>query len=143
MYNNDPNKHYPSNMGKKWSIEEDNLLSEELDKNIDITIIAQTHNRTVGGITGRQRDIAYKMHLNDIPIEEIIIKTKLNMEQITDTITKKENKKIVNVRKTPTIESNKFSLENEVTEMRRDIKELKNTIKELVKMMKCSELFEK
>ena len=53
-----PDKEYPEKLGEKWTIEEENTLLQELDKNINIEIIAQTHNRTIGGIRGRQRTIA-------------------------------------------------------------------------------------
>ena len=72
-----PDKEYPSNIGQKWAIEEENILLEELDKNIDINLIGQAHNRIIGGIIGRQKDIAYKMHINKTPIEEIIEMLKL------------------------------------------------------------------
>ena len=125
-----PDTDYPSNMGQKWTYEEENTLLQELDKNINIEIIAQTHNRTIGGITGRQRTIAYNMYVKKVSIEEIIRKTKLDKEQIIDTITRKEN------------QLKKVSLENEIIEMRSEIKELKNTIKELVEMMKAVYEFE-
>lgn len=140
---------YPINMGKKWTDEEENTLLQELDKNIDIETIAQQHSRTIGGINCRRKDIAYTMYLQNISIEEIIIKTKLNNEQITETITKKENTpKRVKVKTEPIIQPKKLfqpkklSLENEVTEMRIEIKELKDTIKELVEMMKAVYEFE-
>lgn len=126
-----PDKEYPSNIGQKWTIEEENILLEELDKNIDINLIAQSHNRTIGGIIGRQKDIAYKMHINKIPIEEIIIKTKLSQELILETIAKKEIVKI-------TTKSKMFSLENEVIEMKMEIKDLKNTISKLIEMLKLA-----
>jgi len=69
---------YPSNMGQKWSDEEDKLLLEELNNNIDIEIIAQKHGRTIGGINSRVQEIAYKMYLKNISIEEIIKQTKLD-----------------------------------------------------------------
>jgi len=56
-------KEYPSNMGQKWNDEEEKLLLQELNDNIDIEIIAQKHNRTIGGINSRRREIAYKMYL--------------------------------------------------------------------------------
>ena len=46
-------KEYPSNVGQKWTDQEEILLLEELDKNININIIAQNHNRMVGGIICR------------------------------------------------------------------------------------------
>lgn len=122
-----PDKDYPTNMGQKWTDEEENTLLQELDKNINIKTIAQTHNRTIGGIRGKQRTIAYNMYIKKVPIEEIIIRTKLNKEQIMKTITRKENHK--------KIEPKKISFSNEIIEMRYEIKELKNTIKELVSVI--------
>lgn len=141
---------FPSNMGQKWTIEEENILLSELEKNLDIEMIAFTHNRTRGGIIGKQRNIAYNMYLKNISIEEIIIKTKLNREQITDIIAQKENR-IKHVKPvTPVkpknqvtkIKPKQFSLENEVIEIKNEIKHLKTTINELVEMMKAVYEFE-
>jgi hypothetical protein len=142
-----PDTDYPTNTGQKWTVEEENILLQELDQNIKIEIIAQTHNRTIGGIRGRQRSIAYSMHVKKASIEEIIIKTKLDREQILETITKKENskknpEKKIKITQEIKIEPEKVSLENELIEMRCEIKELKNTIKELVEMMKAVYEFE-
>ena len=138
-----PDTDYPTNMGQKWTDEEENTLLQELDKNINIEIIAQTHNRTIGGIRGRQRTIAYNMYVKKVSIEEIIRKTKLDKEQIMETITRKENQqRKVKITQEPKIEPKKVSLENEIIEMRSEIKELKNTIKELVEMMKAVYEFE-
>ena len=134
-----PDTDYPTNLGQIWTDEEENTLLQELDKNINIEIIAQTHNRTIGGIRGRQRTIAYNMYVKNVSIEEIIKKTKLDKEQIMEIITRKENpQKKVKI----TQEPKKVSLENEIIEMRSVIKELKNTIKELVEMMKAVYEFE-
>ena len=134
-----PDRDYPTRMGEKWTDEEENTLLQELDKNINIEIIAQTHNRSIGGITGRQRTIAYSMYEKKASIEEIIIKTKLDKEQIMEIITRKENpQKKVKI----TQEPKKVSLENEIIEMRSEIKELKNTIKELVDTMNAVYEFE-
>jgi len=138
-----PDTDYPTNMGQKWTDEEENTLLQELDKNINIEIIAQIHNRSIGGIRGRQRTIAYNMYVKKVSIEEIIRKTKLDKEQIMETITRKENpQKKVKITQEPKIEPKKVSLENELIEMRSEIKELKNTIKELVEMMKAVYEFE-
>ena len=71
-----PEKEYPPNMGQKWTDDEEALLLDELNKNTDINIISQTHNRTIGGINSRRREIAYKMYLKNLPIEEIMKQTK-------------------------------------------------------------------
>jgi hypothetical protein len=133
-----PKKEYPSNMGQKWSDEEEILLLEELNKNIDIETISQTHNRTIGGINSRRREIAYKMYLKNVSMKEIINQTKLDDECIRQTIERRQNnnsKKITEI-KTP------ISIESEIAEMKNEIKDLKNTIKELVDMMKSVYEFE-
>lgn len=135
-----PHKEYPSNTGQKWTDEEEKILLEELNKNMDIELIAQCHNRTTGGINARRREIAYKLYSNNISMEEIIVKIKLDEYQIRETIKKRQNnpKKCKNI----TQINKQFSIENEIYEMKNDIKELKNTIKELVEMMKAIYEFE-
>ena len=135
-----PDKEYPSNIGKKWNDDEEKILLEELNKNIDIELIAKTHNRSIGGINCRRREIAYKLHCTNVSIEKIIEITKLDRFQILETIKKRENntKNCNVIKKTETT----FALENEIYEMKNDIKELKNTIKELVEMMKAVYEFE-
>ena len=122
------------NSGQKWTDKEETILLEELNQNINIDLISQNHKRTVGGIHSRCREIAYKMFINNISMEEIINKTKLNEEQIIETIKKRKNtpKKIKPIIENPKL----FSLENEVIEMKNDIKELKSSIKELIEMIK-------
>ena len=130
-----PDKEYPSNIGQRWSDEEEITLLDELNKNIDIEIIAQNHNRTIGGINSRRREIAYKMYLKNISMEEIIEKTKLDETNILLTIDKKKNYDIKikdKVKETKKV----ISIENEIFEMKNEIKELKSTIKELIEMIK-------
>ena len=142
-------KEYPSNMGQKWSDEEEILLLQEINNNIDISIIAQKHNRTIGGINSRRREIAYKMYLKNVSIEEIIRQTKLDNNSIEETIKKRQNnnsKKIktkeldnlfISINKNDYIE-----LQNDVKNMKNDIKQIKNTLGELVEMIKSIYEFE-
>ena len=134
-----PDKDYPSNTGQKWTDEEETLLLEELSKNIDIQLIAQCHNRTTGGINARRKEIAYKLYNNNNSMEDIILKTKLDEDQIIETIKKRQNNPKC---KSVTEIKTQFSIKNEIDEMKNDIKELKNTIKELVEMMKAVYEFE-
>jgi len=130
-----PDKEYPSNIGQRWTDEEEITLLDELNKNIDIEIIAQNHNRTIGGINSRCREIAYKMYLKNISMEEIIEKTKLDETNILLTIDKKKNYEIKikdKLKETKKV----ISIENEIFEMKNEIKELKSTIKELIEMIK-------
>ena len=142
-------KEYPSNMGQKWNDEEEELLLQELNDNIDIEIIAQKHNRTIGGINSRRREIAYKMYLKNVSINEIIRQTKLDNNSIEETINKRQNnnsKKIktkevdnvfISINKNDYIE-----LQNDVKNMKNDIKQIKHTLGELVEMMKAVYKFE-
>ncbi len=135
-----PDKEYPSNTGQKWTYEEETLLLEELSKNNDIQQIAQSHNRTIGGINARRKEIAYKLYSNNNSIEQIILKTKLDKDQIIETIKKQKN----NPKKCKSVTeiTKPFSIESGIDEIKNDIKELKNTIQELVGMMKAVYEFE-
>lgn len=134
-----PTKPYPVNVGQLWTTEEETTLLEELGKNINIETIAETHSRTVGGITSRQRVIAYNMYKNKISIEEISLKTKLDKEQIMKTIAKREN---IPTQKINQEELETVSLKNEIMKMRSEIKEFKIAIKELVDMVRAVYEFE-
>jgi len=134
---NNSDKIVPSNLGKKWSKEEESLLLTQLDNSLDIEIIAEKHNRTKGSIVSRQKEIAYKMSIKNISMIEIINKTKLDEITINEFIKKKSDN--TSIKKS--IKKN-FSMEDEINEMKNDIKEFKNTLKELVEMMKAVYEFE-
>jgi hypothetical protein len=114
-----PDKEYPSNMGQRWTDDEEEILLEELSKNIDINVIAQNHNRTVGGINFRRGLIAYKLYSsnNDCFIDDLILKTKLDEDQIIESIQKHQKK---NNSKNGRIKNDiincciPFSIENEI-----------------------------
>ena len=162
----------PSNMGKKWNHEEEDTLFDELERNLDMTEIAQNHKRTVGAITFRLDNISYKMHSRQVPMEEIMRKTKLSEERIKETIQKREEARQqarqqaqkqdqqeqappTRVLKERTMqpqpktkpeekeeEGEIAGLKNEIVYMKREISELKGSIKELIEMMKAVYEFE-
>jgi len=142
-------KEYPSNMGQKWSDEEEILLLEELNNNIDIEIIAEKHHRTIGGINSRRQEIAYKMYLKNVSFEEIIKQTKLDYNCIEQTIQKRQpkNSKKIKTKEVDNIfisinKNDYIELENDVKSMKSDIYQIKNIVKELVEMMKAVYEFE-
>lgn len=143
-----PEKEYPTNFGQKWTDAEETLLLEELHNNINVSTIAEKHNRSVGGINGRCRDIAYKMYLKNIPLEQIVQITKLDEDCIQQTIERRQinaPEKIIEKKQIKPFQKKdpkNSSIENEISEMKNEIKELKNTIKELVVMMKAVYEFE-
>lgn len=116
---------YPSNTGHKWTDNDEKILLDKLNDNIDIKIIAQLLNRSVCSINCRRKEIAYKMHLKNISIEEIIEKTKLDKNYITYIIEKKQNYVSKKEKITEPINLNS---KDEILEMKKDIKKLKNTI---------------
>ena len=140
---------YPSNMGQKWTDDEEQKLLDELNNDTDIEIIAQNHSRTIGGIMSRCREIAYKMYIKNISIEEIIRKTKLDYASIKQTIEKRQNinsKKITNKELDNVLisinKSDYTYLQNDVNNIKNDIKQIKTTLSELVDMMKAVYEFE-
>ena len=108
---------YPSNYRKKWNIDEENALLQELDKNINIENIALTHNRTIGGIVGKQHTIAYNMYLTYI--KTTMIKTKLSHEQILYAIHKKKDM--------PLLKNKVIKMEAEINK-KEDMSLLKNNV---------------
>jgi predicted RND superfamily exporter protein len=157
-----PGKEYPSNLGQKWTNEEENIMLEELNKNLDIDTIAQNHGRTVGGIKARVKLFAYEMYLKNISIEEIAEKTKLNETSIKEIIDFKKNynknkqtEKVKNYKKTTdniliSIKQNDYNelktelkeVNTELTDIKNEIKNMKNSINELIDMMKAVYEFE-
>ncbi len=139
-----PDKEYPSNIGQKWTDAEEALLLDSLKNNTDIELIAKTHNRTVGGIYARRREIAYKMYTSNVSTEEIVEKTTLPKEQLIELI--KTRQSIHKKHKSPTTSTSStkktLSAKDELAEIKNDIKDIKRTINELVDMMKAVYDFE-
>ncbi len=139
-----PDKKYPSNVGQKWTQDEESLLLNELDQNIDLKIIAENHKRTTGGIKSRCKCIAYKMHLNNIPHDEILQKTKLDVKTLEQTIEKRNNFQLgVNKKKSTKIKTEKQTSSSniDINEMKNDIIELKKTINEMSQILKNTTKF--
>ena len=80
---------------KTWSVTEEEQLLKEIADNLDNETIAANHARTVGGIISRVKEVAYKMHIKKVPMDEIIAKTKLTIEEVNLIISKKETAKKV------------------------------------------------
>jgi len=117
---------YPSNMGQKWTDEEENTLLEELECNTPIDTIAKTHKRTTGGINARRRQIAYNMHLKKAPIESIMQVTKLERDLLMEMIDRRQQK----------------ANSNEMNEIKNNINELRHEVNELVEMLNAIYTFE-
>lgn len=133
-----PEKYYdfPSNIGKKWNESEEQKLLEELAENLDIETIAKSHNRSIGGINARCKEIAYKLHLQNIPIENIILQTRLDENNIKEIIEKKQQSKkkiTVEVKKLDNQQiDNTNTINNDICEIKKDLCEIKQMLKEIL-----------
>jgi len=122
---------YPSNVGKIWTEEEENVLMEELNSSMGIATIASLHGRTAHGIECRIRQIVYKMHMNGSSIEEIASKTKLQAEEISALISRQE-KRMFKISKA----SKDCNCCLEIKNLKQQIEELKTVNNEILRLIK-------
>jgi len=135
-------KDYPKNLGKLWSKDEEKLLLQEISENIDIEAIAIKHERTIGGIASKINDIAYKMYIDNISIDKIFEKTKIDEKKLEEIIGKKKSK-IEDGKNTKKIrDSIKLDDNSDIIEIKNDIKELKILMKKMNEMIKAIYQFE-
>ena len=82
---------YPSRIGQPWKDEEIEKLLRNIQKKKTMEEIAKEHQRTIGGIYSRIREIAADYHFNDNrPIDEIQKYTRLTKEEIEDAIKRRK-----------------------------------------------------
>jgi hypothetical protein len=125
MAQTNPTK-YPARMGKSWNDDEDIKLLTSIQDNKSTADIAAEHERTIGGINARRRELAADYWFNNnMPIQEIMSITGLSQYDIEKTIEKKSKAK-----KPPPPQS------NEITELRNEVAELKETMMEMLKLIK-------
>ena len=98
IYGLDPEK-YPANMGKAWLDEEVIQLLQEIKRKKSIQEIAEQHQRTVGGITSRLKQLAADYHEEGRCMEDIEKFTGLTQEQITETIQRRKVGKLIRERR--------------------------------------------
>lgn len=92
-----PDIELPSECGKKWTELEEQQLLNELEIDMDCNTVAENHKRTLGGIRSRIYEMAYRMHQNNTPKEEIMKTMRLTERHLDDIIarqTMKEDNKM-------------------------------------------------
>jgi len=148
-----PDKEYPSSLGKKWTHEEEQQLLSHIKDGNDKDAIAALHNRTVGAIQSRIRSMAHNMFLQNIPVEAISEATKLTTSEITDIIFKKNDVLIDSVLKKNAVLIDSVSKKNktmeecsditlltvhqEIQTMKTEMNGLKNNVKELIELLQA------
>jgi len=131
-------------------------LLSEISQNLDMETVARNHNRTIGGITVRLREIACDMYVNNMPMDEIINKTRLPENQILEELKRKGGRftaKPVNtienqmlsqsnikkeVQKNETIEIklvNDNNVEHDIAEIKEQLKIMNKNIEKILGVM--------
>jgi hypothetical protein len=120
-----------ANVGKSWKDEEIVKLLSNVQKRLTHAEISENHQRTVGSITSKLKEIAADYYFNDErPIDEIKKYTGLSVEAISESISKRQYEM-------DTKKPSKKSAPNSVAPVAMETKDdFYNTIKELLTVAK-------
>jgi len=150
MFEKDPTK-YPARLGKKWENEEVNKLLSSIRNKKSIAEIATEHERTIGGINGRRKQMAADYWFNDKKLmEEIQNITGLSKGEIEEAIDRRSfatNKESVKIVKTPKIIDDlkvftSLPEKSEIAELKEEIADMKANIKEILTLISAVHDFE-
>jgi hypothetical protein len=122
-----------SNVGKKWTEEEEKNLLEELSRDLSIAEIAEIHKRKVGGINARREKIVYDLHVKGADNEEIKKITKLKDSEIMFSITVATSKEMRKKENDEKKEADKKLANTEINELKNRITNLENILDDIVK----------
>lgn len=125
----------------RWTEEEDLQLINELSKNMDISNIATKHGRTILCINFRRRVIAYNMYKNNIKMEEIQNKTKLDIHMIQESIDRRQRHKWRTSPFQHRLREKDYT-EKGIEIIKKEVRSLKSNIQEIVEMMNAIYEFE-
>jgi len=130
-----PGKYFPDRAGKKWEESEEIDLLEEIKGGVDFQSISDKHGRTIGGITGRLKVVALRLHNLNTPIDEIIRITRLNRTDIFDFIRLDEIKKSKKLNRPKPTKKNYNELENDINDIKSQLNRMNNNIEKLCKLV--------
>jgi hypothetical protein len=74
------------NIGKKWSIEEETRLLDELTSDMTILEISNLHDRAVGGISARRCHIAARFYRDGMSMDEIMKRCRMTKQGLIMTL---------------------------------------------------------
>ena len=127
---------YPANMGKAWLDDELLQLLQNVRKKKTHEEIAGEHQRTVGGITSRLREIAADYHTEGRSMESIMKFTGLSEDIIKETIKKRKNGQWVREQKKKEKEKAVLEAKPYVQTKITSFTEADPTMKEVIAMLK-------
>ncbi len=146
MYGMDASKH-PSRMGQPWKADEIEKLLASIQQKKSVADIASEHERTVGGINSRRRELAANYHFKEKrSMEDIQALTGLTEKEIEDAIqrrtasqehTTEVKRQKVETKQTliTTCTAAPQSDTTAIVELKKDIKELKADVKKILELM--------
>jgi hypothetical protein len=129
----------PANHGKPWFDNEILQLLQAVRRKETHEQIASTHQRTIGGIRSRLRELAADYHFNENrPIEQIMKFTGLDEKTIVDAISRRESAR--DKREKKSLESS-VSEEKVQPEIKREgmislLVEIRDMMKEVLEIMR-------
>ena len=123
------NNEETTNVGKKWYIEEDEKLVQEIHDNKSYEEIALEHKRTVTGIKSRviSHIIYPKYKENNMDIEKISLEYNIDIELLKKYINKLDTKKSVNITDNEKILEYLVKLDNKIDEINSKLDKLLNS----------------
>lgn len=122
----------PLNRGQKWTNEEENaLLHALLFHGTDFAAIAALHQRSVGSIRSRCREIAYKLYCAGADENEIMQRTRLDAEELSDVIRRREKR----AQKRANKQQKKAEHASDIAELKQGILRLTEEIKEIHRLL--------
>ena len=121
---------------RRWTIDEEERLIEEIAMITEIEMIARIHNRTPKEIQTKIRAIALEMYKNNHPIDDILNKTKISEREMLIIVQKKVeqknwNNKVVKNTKNKNTKKRKENTDEEINEynnLQNNIHTLKNGV---------------
>lgn len=127
---------YPANHGKVWTDKETSQLLISIQEKKSITLIANEHKRTVGGINERKKQLAFNYWLDKKTIDDIIILTGLTKEDIEDTIKRRSAKIEAKIKEKNIISNETVISRIEPVKKKFVIKKESDNIKEIIELLK-------
>jgi len=94
------NPSLPARIGEKWTDTEETDVLNEIAEGVSTDIIAQSRERTHSSIKGRLLHIAYRMYIQNIPMTDIILKTRVSEDDLRIKIDKERQKSVNTKQKT-------------------------------------------
>jgi hypothetical protein len=129
---------YPARLGEPWTEEDIKQLLDDVKNKLSHEEIATKHERSVGGIRARLKELAADYYFNnELPVDKIQKYTGLTVEEISDCISKRQWKMDNATPKKSKAQPSQQILQNQPTQQdTSELKEMLVVLKDIQSMMK-------